>query len=60
MDVGVVFHLAAQSNVLGAVHDIDYSFSTNVLGTVNVLRAARDAGAQEGGLHLIARGLWRP
>ena len=45
-DVGVVFHLAAQSNVLGAVHDIDHSFSTNVIGTFNVLRAARHAGAK--------------
>ena len=45
-EVDVVFHLAAQSNVLGAVHDIDYSFSTNVIGTFNVLRAARDAGAK--------------
>ena len=42
----MVFHLAAQSNVLGAVHDIEYSFSTNVIGTLNVLRAARDAGAK--------------
>ena len=42
----MVFHLAAQSNVLGAVHDIDYSFSTNVIGTFNVLRTARDAGAK--------------
>jgi UDP-glucose 4-epimerase len=42
----VVFHLAAQSNVLGSVNDIEYSFSTNVIGTFNVLRAARDAGAQ--------------
>jgi UDP-glucose 4-epimerase len=45
-DVGVVFHLAAQSNVLGAVHDIEYSFSTNVIGTFNVLRAARAAGVK--------------
>jgi len=45
-DVEVVFHLAAQSNVLGAVHDIEYSFSTNVIGTFNLLHAARDAGAR--------------
>ncbi len=42
----VVFHLAAQSNVIGAVTDIDYSFSTNVVGTFNVLKAARDLGAR--------------
>lgn len=38
----VVYHLAAQSNVLGAVSDIDYSFSSNVIGTYNVLAVARD------------------
>ncbi|HEX8034188.1 MAG TPA: NAD-dependent epimerase/dehydratase family protein [Ktedonobacterales bacterium] len=42
--VRYVFHLAAQSNVIGAVTDSDYSFSTNVVGTFNVLVAARDAG----------------
>jgi len=36
----VVYHLAAQSNVIGAVTDIDYSFTTNVCGTYNVLKAA--------------------
>src|SRR5579859_469480 len=35
-----VFHLAAQSTVMGAVEDLDYSFATNVVGTFNVLRAA--------------------
>lgn len=39
-----VYHLAAQSNVLGAVTDVDYSFTTNVVGTYNVLVAARDSG----------------
>ncbi len=39
-----VYHLAAQSNVLGAVSDMDYSFTTNVVGTYNVLVAAREAG----------------
>ena len=36
----LVYHLAAQSNVLGSVSDVDYCFSTNVVGTYNVLRAA--------------------
>jgi UDP-glucose 4-epimerase len=36
----VVYHLAAQSTVVGALDDLDYSFSTNVVGTFNVLRAA--------------------
>lgn len=42
----VVYHLAAQSTVMGAVEDLDYSFSTNVVGTFNVLRAASRAGVQ--------------
>lgn len=40
-DVDLVFHLAAQSNVIGAATDIEYSFSSNVVGTFNVLQAAR-------------------
>jgi nucleoside-diphosphate-sugar epimerase len=36
----VVFHLAAQSNVMGAIADADYAFSSNVAGTYNVLQAA--------------------
>jgi UDP-glucose 4-epimerase len=45
-DVQVIYHLAAQSNVLGAVSDIDYSFTTNVVGTFNVLTVARDLGVE--------------
>lgn len=37
----IVYHLAAQSNVIGAVENMDYSFESNVLGTYNVLRAAQ-------------------
>ena len=40
----IVYHLAAQSNVLGAVSDLDYSFTTNVVGTYTVLAAARERG----------------
>jgi UDP-glucose 4-epimerase len=40
----LVYHLAAQSTVMGAVRDIDYTFETNVVGTFNVLRAAVDQG----------------
>jgi UDP-glucose 4-epimerase len=40
----VIYHLAAQSNVLGAIADAHYSFSTNVLGTYNVLEGAHRAG----------------
>jgi UDP-glucose 4-epimerase len=42
--VELVYHLAAQSNVLGAVQDMDYSFTTNVAGTYHVLKAAANAG----------------
>ena len=42
----VVFHLAAQSNVLGAVENIDYSFSTNVIGTFNLLKACKEQGVR--------------
>lgn len=41
-----VYHLAAQSTVMGAVEDADYSFETNVVGTFNVLRAAHEAGTR--------------
>ncbi len=44
--VARVYHLAAQSNVLGAVSDVDYSFTSNVVGTYNVLVAAREAGVE--------------
>ncbi len=39
-----VYHLAAQSNVLGAIQDVDYSFTTNVAGTFELLKAAERAG----------------
>lgn len=42
----VVYHLAAQSNVMGAVSDLDYSFTTNVDGTYNVLAAAHEANVR--------------
>ncbi len=42
----VVFHLAAQSNVMGAMSDLEYSFTTNVSGTFNVLTSAARAGVR--------------
>ncbi len=42
----VVFHLAAQSNVMGAVMDSDYAFSSNVVGTYNLLEASARAGVK--------------
>ena len=44
--VDVVYHLAAQSNVLGAVQDSDYAFGSNITGTYNVLMCARECGVQ--------------
>ncbi|MDZ7726966.1 MAG: NAD-dependent epimerase/dehydratase family protein [Dehalococcoidia bacterium] len=44
-----VVHLAAQSNVMGSEADRDYTFSTNVTGTWNVLRAGHELGIR----HLI-------
>ncbi len=41
-----VFHLGAQSNVMGAVVDINYSFQTNMVGTYNVLNAAKENGVR--------------
>ena len=40
----LVYHLAAQSRVLDAVRNFDYTFETNVIGTYNVLRAAVETG----------------
>lgn len=45
-ETDLVFHLAAQSNVMGAITDIDYSFTTNVVGTFNVFKAAEEHGAR--------------
>jgi NAD(P)-dependent dehydrogenase (short-subunit alcohol dehydrogenase family) len=55
----VVFHLAAQSNVMGAVVDPDYSITTNVLGTFNVLRGASESGVPKVRVHVVARGVRR-
>jgi nucleoside-diphosphate-sugar epimerase len=46
LGVDVVFHLAAQSNVMGAVADLEGSFSTNVIGTFNVFAAAHSHGVR--------------
>ncbi len=42
----VVYHLAAQSTVMGAVQDMGYTFSTNVVGTFNVLSSAARSGVR--------------
>lgn len=45
-DADYVYHLAGQSNVMGAEADPDYAFNTNVVGTYNVVQAAIAAGAR--------------
>ena len=42
----VVYHLAAQSTVMGAARNLDYTFTTNVVGTYNVLRVAHEQGVR--------------
>jgi UDP-glucose 4-epimerase len=44
--VQLVYHLAAQSTVMGAKADPLYSFTTNAIGTFNVLKAAQLAGVK--------------
>lgn len=44
--IDLVYHLAAQSSVLGSEADSDYTFQTNVLGTFDLLRAARTNGVR--------------
>ncbi len=44
--IDLVFHLAAQSNVIGAIQDVDYSSSTNIVGTAVIMQAARAAGVR--------------
>jgi UDP-glucose 4-epimerase len=44
--VEAVVHLAAQSGVVSSVEDPDHDCSVNVLGTFNVLEAARRAGVR--------------
>jgi UDP-glucose 4-epimerase len=45
-DVDVVFHLAAQADVQTSVRRPDHDAAVNVVGTVQVLEAARGCGAQ--------------
>jgi UDP-glucose 4-epimerase len=40
----IVYHLAAQSHGFDAVEDVDCTFTTNVVGTFNLLRAATRYG----------------
>lgn len=42
----VVFHLAGQSSVVDASRDVEYTFTTNITGTFNVLIAAKQCGVR--------------
>lgn len=44
--IEIVFHLAAQANVVGSEADRDYAFTTNVVGTYMLLKLAEDAGVR--------------
>jgi UDP-glucose 4-epimerase len=46
VEADVIFHLAAQADVQTSMARAEYDAAVNVVGTVNVLEAARDAGAQ--------------
>lgn len=39
-NIDFIYHLAAQSNVLGSFTNPDYTFSSNVIGTYNLLKYA--------------------
>ena len=42
----MIFHLAAQADVRRALEDPGYDADVNVIGTINVLEAARAVGAR--------------
>lgn len=46
-DCDIVFHLAAQSNVVGSENYHQYTFGTNVNGTWNVLNTAKAMGIKK-------------
>ena len=45
--VDAVVHLAAQSGVISSIEDPSFDYSVNVLGTFNILEAARDWGVNK-------------
>jgi len=44
--VDVVYHLAAQSNVMGSFFDSNYALSTNIEGTYKILKFASENGVK--------------
>jgi UDP-glucose 4-epimerase len=45
-DVDVVFHLAAEARIMNCIENPTLAVQTNVLGTCNVLQAARESGVK--------------
>ena len=43
----IVFHLASQPNVIGSVKDPQYTFTTNVHGTLNALKATYESNIKK-------------
>lgn len=46
-EVDLVFHLAAQSNVVGSVDNPEYTIKTNINGTFNMLMASSQKGIKK-------------
>jgi UDP-glucose 4-epimerase len=44
--VEIVFHLAAQANVIGSEDDRDFAFTTNVVGTYTLIKTAERTGVR--------------
>ncbi len=54
-----VFHLAAMVSVPKSIEDPVACYDINLMGSLNVLRAANRAGASTGCAELVVRCLWR-
>ena len=55
----IVFHLAAQPLVLKSLGDAYLTFDTNVMGTLNVLEACREAGSVRAFLNITTDKVYR-
>ena len=47
VDVDVIFHLAANANVLHSIENPEYDFTTNVLGTYNILKMCLESDVKK-------------
>ncbi len=46
-DVDYVFHLAAQTEILRSIKELNYDFNVNLIGTLNMLEASRCNGIKK-------------